>query len=154
MRWTLSAFLRTSGEQVDLLLQVGLPFTLQVDSCFRIVVPSLFTYESSVRADLDENGPPVMNQIARGGYSLTPPVGGTTRVPLASGLRSQTPPSSSTLEGSSRWQRTPQKNPKVFFLSKLQSLATWKCARNSASRRNLPTRRVRSYSSNSQPAEE
>ena len=30
-----------------------------------------------------------MNQIARGGYSLTPPVGGTTGVPLASGLRGQ-----------------------------------------------------------------
>ena len=32
---------RTSG--VDLLLQVGLPIVLQVDSCFRIVSPSLFT---------------------------------------------------------------------------------------------------------------
>ena len=40
-----------------------------------------------------------MNQIARGGYSLTPPAGGTTGVPLASGLRGQTPPSSSNLEG-------------------------------------------------------
>ena len=40
-----------------------------------------------------------MNQIARGGYSLTPPEGGTTGVPLASGLRDQTPPSSSTLPG-------------------------------------------------------
>ena len=86
--------------QADLLLQVGRPFVLQVDSCFRIVFPSLFTYlPTSVGADLDENGPPVMNQIARGGYSLTPPEGGTTRVPLASGLRSQTPPSSSTLPG-------------------------------------------------------
>ena len=42
--------------QVDLLLQVGLPFVLQVDSCFRIVSPSLFTY-LLVGADLDENGP-------------------------------------------------------------------------------------------------
>ena len=40
-----------------------------------------------------------MNQIARGGYSLTPPEGGTTGVPLASGIRGQTPPSSSTLPG-------------------------------------------------------
>ena len=40
-----------------------------------------------------------MNQIARGGYSLTPPEGGTTGVPLASSLRGQTPPSSSTLPG-------------------------------------------------------
>ena len=40
-----------------------------------------------------------MNQIARGGYSLTPPEGGTTGVPLASGLRGQTPPFSSTLPG-------------------------------------------------------
>ena len=38
------------------------------------VSPSLFTYlPSRVSADLDENGPPVMNQIARGGYSPTPP---------------------------------------------------------------------------------
>ena len=28
---------------------------------------------SSVSADLDENGPPVIDQIARGGYSPTPP---------------------------------------------------------------------------------
>jgi hypothetical protein len=39
--------------QVDLLLQVGIPFVLQVDSCFRIVSPSLFTY-LLVGADLDE----------------------------------------------------------------------------------------------------
>ena len=64
------------------------------------VSPSLFTYlPSRVSADLDENGPPVMNQIARGGYSLTPPEGGTTGVPLASSVRGQTPPSSSTLPG-------------------------------------------------------
>ena len=43
-----------------------------------------------------------MNQIARGGYSLTPPEGGTTGVPLASGVRGQTPPSSSTLPGEVR----------------------------------------------------
>ena len=73
--------LRTPGW---FLLQDSLPFAIHL---------------SSVGADLDENGPPVMNQIARGGYSLTPPEGGTTRVPLASGLRSQTPPSSSTLPG-------------------------------------------------------
>ena len=30
--------------QADLLLQAGRPFVLQVDSCFRIVFPSLFTY--------------------------------------------------------------------------------------------------------------
>jgi hypothetical protein len=42
--------------QVDLLLQVGLPFVLRVDCCFRIVSPSLFTY-LLVGADLDENGP-------------------------------------------------------------------------------------------------
>ena len=75
--------LRTPGW---FLLQDSLPFAIHL---------------SSVGADLDENGPPVMNQIARGGYSLTPPEGGTTRVPLASGLRSQTPPSSSTLPGRS-----------------------------------------------------
>ena len=73
--------LRTPGR---FLLQDSLPFAIHL---------------SSFGADLDENGPPVMNQIARGGYSLTPPEGGTTRVPLASGLRSQTPPSSSTLPG-------------------------------------------------------
>ena len=73
--------LRTPGR---FLLQVSLPFAIHL---------------SSFGADLDENGPPVMNQIARGGYSLTPPEGGTTRVPLASGHRSQTPPSSSTLPG-------------------------------------------------------
>ena len=44
--------------QVDLLLQVGLPFVLQVDSCFRIVsaLRSSPTY-LLVGADLDENGP-------------------------------------------------------------------------------------------------
>ena len=84
--------------QVDLLLQVGLPFVLQVDSCFRIVSPSLFTYLPSAH-DLDENGPPVMNQIARGGYSPTPPEeeGHTpTGVPHAS--RSQGPDPSLQLE--------------------------------------------------------
>ena len=40
------------------MLQDSLPFALHL---------------SSVSADLDENGPPVMNQIARGGYSPTPP---------------------------------------------------------------------------------
>ena len=73
--------LRTPGW---FLLQDSLPFAIHL---------------SSVGADLDENGPPVMNQIARGGYSLTPPEGGTTGVPLASGLRGQTPPFSSTLPG-------------------------------------------------------
>ena len=52
-----------------------------------------------------------MNQIARGGYSLTPPEGGTTGVPLASSLRDQTPPSSSTLEGSNRGHRCAQTPP-------------------------------------------
>ena len=73
--------LRTPGW---FLLQDSLPFAIHL---------------SSVGADLDENGPPVMNQIARGGYSLTPPEGGTTGVPLASSVRGQTPPSSSTLPG-------------------------------------------------------
>ena len=63
--------------QVDLLLQPSgwssLRTPLQVDSCFRIVSPSLFTYlPSTVSADLDENGPPVMNQIARGGFTARP----------------------------------------------------------------------------------
>ena len=55
--------------QVDLLLQVGLPIVLQVDSCFRIVSPSLFTYLPSAQILMRT----VMNQIARGGYSPTPP---------------------------------------------------------------------------------
>ena len=55
------------------MLQDSLPFALHL---------------SSVSADLDENGPPVMNQIARGGYSPTPPEE-DTGVPHAS--RSQGP---------------------------------------------------------------
>jgi hypothetical protein len=35
--------------QVDLLLQVGLPIVLQVDTCFRIVSPTLFTYLPSAQ---------------------------------------------------------------------------------------------------------
>ena len=57
------------------MLQDSLPFALHL---------------SSVSADdLDENGPPVMNQIARGGYSPTPPEE-DTEVPHAS--RSQPGP--------------------------------------------------------------
>ena len=49
MRWTDGLSALSFVLQVDLLLQVGLPFTLQVDSCFRIVVPSLFTYLPSAQ---------------------------------------------------------------------------------------------------------
>ena len=62
------------------MLQESLPFALHL---------------SSVSAVLDENGPPVMSQIAHGGYSPTPPEE-DTGVPHA---RGQTPPSSSNLEG-------------------------------------------------------
>ena len=51
------------------MLQDSLPFALHL---------------SSVSADLDENGPPVMNQIARGGYSPTPAPEEDTGVPHAS----------------------------------------------------------------------
>ena len=65
------------------MLQDSLPFALHL---------------SSVSADLDENGPPVMNQIARGGYSPTPPEeeGTPDGVPHAS--RSQGPDPSLQLE--------------------------------------------------------
>ena len=69
--------LRTPGR---FLLQDSLPFAIHL---------------SSFGADLDENGPPVMNQIARGGYSLTPPEE-DTGVPLAS--RSQGPDPSLQLD--------------------------------------------------------
>ena len=62
------------------MLQDSLPFALHL---------------SSVGADLDENGPPVMNQIARGGYSPTPPEE-DTGVPHVS--RSQGPDPSLQLE--------------------------------------------------------
>jgi hypothetical protein len=83
--------------QVDLLLQVGLPFVLQVDFCFRIVFPFALHLSSvsADAADVDENGPPVMNQIACGEYSPTPPEE-DTGVPHAS--RSQGPDPSSQLE--------------------------------------------------------
>ena len=66
------------------MLQDSLPFALHL---------------SSVGADLDENGPPVMNQIARGGFTARPHRRRTPGCRMPHGLRGQTPPSSSNLEG-------------------------------------------------------
>ena len=49
--------------QADLLLQVGRPFVLQVDCCFRIVLIPFAIHLSSVSADLDETGLTLVQKI-------------------------------------------------------------------------------------------